>query len=355
MHHRRSFLLSLLAVPLPLLGVASVLIASAEVAGCSGSSSATGGGSSSGGGTPTDSCPSGMATVATDVESPGGMAIDANNVYWTSPLAGLVLSVPRCGGSVSTLASIPGAYPAAIAIDSTHAYFTAPSDNAVMKVPLVGGAPTTLASNQTSPINIATNGTTVYWLASGFSQTGALLSVPVAGGAPTTLAAAPDSEAQLRGLTLDATYVYWTNEGDPGSENGAILRMPLGGGAITTIAAPAGDPAAITVDSTYAYVEYQDGHVLRVGLTGGPTLQYADNLNNAGWIALVGGTVYYTNDWLSMATLYSVPASGGVPVTLARLAGSFAGVVASEASVFWALAGTGNDAATSGTITRLTQ
>jgi hypothetical protein len=345
-------MVSLLDVLLPLLGVASVLVASAT--GCSGSSSTTGGGSSSGGGTPTDSCPSGIAPVATDVGSPGGMAVDAHTVYWTSSLEGLVFSVPRCGGSVATLASIPGAYPGAIAIDSVSAYFTARNDNAVMKVPLGGGAPTTLASNQTSPINIATNGTNVYWLASGFSATGALLSVPVAGGTPTTLAVAPDSEAQLRGLTLDATYVYWTNEGDPGSANGAILRMPLGGGATTTIAAPAGDPAAITVDSTYAYVEYQDGRVLRVGLTDGTTLKYADNLNNAGWIALVGGTVYYTNDWLSMATLYSVPASGGAPTTLTTLAGSFAGVVASEASVFWALAGTGDDAATAGTITRLT-
>jgi hypothetical protein len=61
-----------------------------------------------------------------------GIAVDANNVYWTNQGV-----CPDDGG---------------------------PCSGAVMKVPVTGGTPVTLASGEYSPTSIAVDDTSVYWL-----------------------------------------------------------------------------------------------------------------------------------------------------------------------------------------------
>jgi hypothetical protein len=74
------------------------------------------------------------------------MAIDATSVYWThrgDPTGGYVLSVPKAGGEVVTLAA--GDRLSGIAVDSTRGYWVAgtsdASSGAVMTLP-VGGRDT---------------------------------------------------------------------------------------------------------------------------------------------------------------------------------------------------------------------
>jgi hypothetical protein len=56
---------------------------------------------------------------------------------------------------------------------------------------------------------------------------------------------------------VDATSVYWTDEGTVNTSNGAVMKVPVGGGTPTALASATQTlplrPYAITVDSTSVY------------------------------------------------------------------------------------------------------
>ena len=72
-----------------------------------------------------------------------------------------------------------------------------------MKESVGGGDPVTLASAQASPLAIAVDATSVYWMN---YVGGAVMSVPLAGGTPLALVA-----SGAVGITIDRTSVYWTD------------------------------------------------------------------------------------------------------------------------------------------------
>ncbi|WP_437297192.1 hypothetical protein [Sorangium sp. So ce426] len=167
-----------------------------------------------------------------------GIAVDAENVYWTSADQGTVMKVPVAGGAPVALAEGQDS-PLGIAVDATHVYWVN-EGGTVMKVPVAGGAPSALADEQVRPQDIAVDAAAVYWTNDG----GTVMKAPLEGGTPVALA---EGQRNPRKLAIDAESVYWTND------DGTVKKVPIRGGDPETLATGQDHPLGITVDATSVY------------------------------------------------------------------------------------------------------
>jgi hypothetical protein len=194
----------------------------------------------------------------------GGVATNATSVFWQAegPDAGLfigaIVSAPLGGGTPSTLASgFPWADPSAKTADAQYVYVLFPDVGEIERVPLDGGSPSVLVSptvpghrNNLVGWFLANDGRALYWsmseLLAGMAGTSAILSVPLDGGSVVTLAA--DKSGKMD-IATDGTSVYWTT----GGPDGSVVKVPVGGGAPVTLATGQPGTWGIAVDATSVY------------------------------------------------------------------------------------------------------
>jgi hypothetical protein len=216
-----------------------------------------------------------LGTVASGLGNPWGIALSPafDKVFFTvegaeQPPSGTVSWVPAAGGGVVQLASGQD-HPRAIATDGTYVFWaaTGPLDNSstgrVMRAAMDGSGPVALASAQPHPVWLMIDGAWLYWANFGTDLNapadGGVWRVPIAGGAPQQLASgqsATTSLASRQGL------VYFANAND-----GSIRSVPAAGGAVKTVVSGQNRPVGITLDSTALYwVNRVGGTVMKVVL-----------------------------------------------------------------------------------------
>ncbi len=163
-----------------------------------------------GGGTPT--------TIAWHQESANDVVADSKYVYWATYHT--VARAPIAGGASVTIARTDGAIPA-IAIDSSSVYFV---DNpsyglvgSIRSVPKIGGKVTTVATNQSIPMDLAVDGSYVYWANSAltdyYTNAGSVVRW-TKGSSPVTIA---DKQWGPLLVTARGSSVVWVNVGETGS------------------------------------------------------------------------------------------------------------------------------------------
>jgi len=152
------------------------------------------------------------------------VALNDTNVYWTevgasSARTGRVMTLAKNdAGGVPTVIASGLNFPADIALDANNIYWTDNRDGTVMKAPLSGGTPTLIASGQNFPFGIAVDSQNVYWTNNGGNTGGSVMKAPIGGGEATVIASGQNFPM---GIAVDQTNVYWTNNAGPTAPVGA--------------------------------------------------------------------------------------------------------------------------------------
>jgi hypothetical protein len=104
----------------------------------------------------------GTSDLATNQSTVLSLRVRDRTLYWADDEVGDVFSMPAAGGTPTPL--ITGQGVNYIAVDDRHVYWTDPVGNKVVRVPRAGGPPTVVAANQPAPSDIAADDRSIYWL-----------------------------------------------------------------------------------------------------------------------------------------------------------------------------------------------
>jgi hypothetical protein len=289
-----------------------------------------------------------LVTLAAGQIEPAYPAVYANNLYWTTQSHGwgTVMKVPLEGGAPTTLASNQ-AGPSNLQVNATGVYW-ALGYQSIVRAPLEGGAPTTLTSGITYTFDLVADATSLYWaLASGGSSS--VVKMPLAGGPRTTLAT--KNHGSARSIAVDATSVYWTDNGSP-SEESFVYKVPLEGGTVTTLASGQGIAGGLAVDASNVYwVAWRsatDSVLMRIPKTGGSPSAVVSGPESRNF-AVDEANAY----WTVGSVVMKAPLTGGTPTTLASGQLRPIHIVVDATSVYWTNTGSQPMRATDGTVMKV--
>lgn len=201
--------------------------------------------------------------VTAALNNPQYLTVDGTNVYFTElGTFDTVTGMRKSDGTVSKVA-IAGAGAAAatalatalngpqtIAVDATNVYWTESANSIagagfVKKAPITPGNPTTLVSGLSGSQNIAADATDVYF----WSAYGALSKVAIGGGSSVEVASGMSG---TQPLTIDSTNVYWTET----TNGGTVKKLTKATGNVSIIVGldcTWCTASSIAQDSTYVY------------------------------------------------------------------------------------------------------
>jgi hypothetical protein len=280
-----------------------------------------------------------LVTLASDQAGPSALAIDAVSVYWTNTFDGTAAKVPLGGGTPMTLGPagpMPQVVSAGgIVVLDTQAYWSI-GNLKLVELVIADNTLTTLVEDAGARSFLTGDATHVYW------------TDPVMGkvmsarrgttGMPRTLTPQP-GQASLdnpQGIAVDATHIYWANQGDD-----TLMRMPftkngddIQAGAVETLIEEEHAPFAIAVDVTSVYWTSLDGDVKKIPLAGGTVTTLASGQGEPHGIAIDATYVYWTS--MTDGKVMKVKIGGGDPVLVEDEQQAPVGIAVDATNIYWA-------------------
>jgi hypothetical protein len=209
--------------------------------------------------------------TATDAESPviNAIAVADATLYYT-----LVHEVVAISTDEATLGDVvvgqatnldlgpdtPAGYPWGLALDETYVVWTTGQRSAIERDSRADGTDGYLELGESQGdvlwADVATDGTNAYWATTTNIVTTSL--TKMAGDQNTTLATTPDF-LPITAFTIDATYVYFANDG-------LVFKAPLAGGDVINIAREQAAPSSLLIDGSTLYLATSDCAIRAVPL-----------------------------------------------------------------------------------------
>ncbi len=169
--------------------------------------------------------------LVSGLDAPSSVFVDAKNVYFTT--ASAVRRVPKGGGAITTIATRQDS-PGDVVADGKYVFWS--TYTSVVRAPLAGGPSVVIARASGAVPGIAIDTSTVYFIDNpAYGLTGVVKSIPKVGGKVSVVAS---EQAIPMDLAVDGTNVYWANSAlaDLYTDAGSVVRWSKGAASPVTVA-----------------------------------------------------------------------------------------------------------------------
>jgi hypothetical protein len=170
--------------------------------------------------------------IASSIESPAGLALDANAAYaYFATTSGTSASIWQCNlvatsDACRVLTKVSSSEIASVAVDAENVYWTDPGNGFVSSYPLAGGSVVTVADGQRGAGPLALDAANLHW-ATGNGETFALNASPKASPSSTTVLAS--GTGNVVALASDGSRLYSL------TDFGVLRSVPTAGGTLSAL------------------------------------------------------------------------------------------------------------------------
>jgi hypothetical protein len=286
-------------------------------------------------------------TLVSGLHQPEDLAVDGTDLFFTTLGDNFVYKTTTTGGPLTVVASNQNG-PMRIALDADNVYWTSTGGNAIIKAPRSGtGKPSLVANTTSAPGALAVSNGHVYWI------DGAQISyVPTTGGTPAAIAGSAGQVDSNSGLvvangsiyaqTFDASHPF----GGAPLPTGAFASLPVTGAAV----APVGAADFLSYGDGYLYSGPISYSFATGMLSPGPDPRAQDEVAVGCVLYVLDNT--YTNPFNSHLNVVVNAANGGPSYMIASIGlhvtSSFRRLVESNGHLYWTDAGDPTNAAAAG-------
>lgn len=279
-------------------------------------------------------------------EHPGPIALDATHVYWADQSQGKLRRQSKRGGEPEDLASGIDE-PTGIAIDAANVYVTTDGRGgssrtaSLFRIPKKGGELVRLARLHVRAGSPIVDDAGVVYLADPPLPAGG--KTAYAEGYASVFAITPDGgESEIEGfnntsrsIVADGKQVYWSDW-----NAGTLLMAPRKGGIASPVTSATVKAQVIVADADTLYWSGMAGTrsvLQKVAKSGGTPITIASGSEmTVSDLAVDGTSVWFVDETTAdKPAVYQVPKAGGTPVLVAAEVSSGARIAVDETDVYW--------------------